>query len=195
MIWTSGDPIYWRMYAALGGDELIDGTGIKYIDRRLRMAVFFDIQRHISCGLTQALMCHILALRGQITTMAFVAYMSTPDLIVGWGIFFKKRFAIAMHGRLTSTSQWRHDECVGVSNHRRVDCLLNRLFRRRSKKTSKLHITGFVRGITGEFPPQRASNAGDVSIWWRHHEFTSGLCSHHPDYPPSCKNVLWYFLQ
>ena len=79
MIWTSGDPIYWRMYAALGGDELIDGTGIKYIDRRLRMAV----------GLTQALMCHILALRGQITTMAFVAYMSTPDLIVGWGIFFK----------------------------------------------------------------------------------------------------------
>ena len=27
----------------------------------------------------------------------------------------------------------------------------------------------FVRGITGEFPAQRASNADNVSIWWRHH--------------------------
>ena len=24
--------------------------------------------------------------------------------------------------------------------------------------------------MTGEFPTQRASNAGNVSIWWRHHE-------------------------
>ena len=37
---------------------------------------------------------------------------------------------------------WRHNECDGVSNHRRLDCLFNRLFRRRSKKTSKLRVTG-----------------------------------------------------
>ena len=24
--------------------------------------------------------------------------------------------------------------------------------------------------VTGEFPAQRASNAENVSIWWRHHE-------------------------
>ena len=30
--------------------------------------------------------------------------------------------------------QWRHNEHNGVSNNRRLDCLLNRLFRRRSKK-------------------------------------------------------------
>ena len=44
---------------------------------------------------------------------------------------------------------------------------------RRSKKTSKLRVTGLCAGnspVTGEFPAQRASNAENVSIWWRHHE-------------------------
>ena len=35
----------------------------------------------------------------------------------------------------------------GVSNHQPHHCLLNRLFRRRWKKTSKLRVIGFVRGI------------------------------------------------
>ena len=42
--------------------------------------------------------------------------------------------------------QWRHNDHCGVSNHQPHDCLLNRLFRRRSKKTSKLRITGFCAG-------------------------------------------------
>ena len=57
------------------------------------------------------------------------------------------------------TLQWRHNKRDGVSNHRRLDCLLNRLFRRRPKKTSKLRITGFCEGkspVTSEFPAQRA---------------------------------------
>ena len=48
----------------------------------------------------------------------------------------------------------------------------SRLFRRRSKKTSKFRVTGLCEGnspVTGEFPAQRASNAENVSIWWRHH--------------------------
>ena len=52
-------------------------------------------------------------------------------------------------------------------------CLLNRLFRRRSKKTSKLRVTGLCAGSspgTGEFPAQMASNVVNVSIWWRHHD-------------------------
>ena len=43
--------------------------------------------------------------------------------------------------------------------------------RRRSKKTSKLRVTGLCEGnspVTGEFPAQMASNAENVSIWWRH---------------------------
>ena len=74
---------------------------------------------------------------------------------------------------LPVTLQWRCNERDGVSNHRRLKCLLNRLFRRRSKKTSKLRVTGLCDGnspVTGEFPTQRASNAANVSIWWRHHD-------------------------
>ena len=45
------------------------------------------------------------------------------------------------------TSQWRHNEHDGVLNHLPHDCLLKRLFRRRSNKTSKLRITGLCEGI------------------------------------------------
>ena len=71
------------------------------------------------------------------------------------------------------TLQWRHNWRDGVSDHQPRDCLLNRLFRRRSKKTSKLCVAGLYAGnspVTGEFPAQRASNAENVSIWWRHHK-------------------------
>ena len=68
--------------------------------------------------------------------------------------------------------QWRHNGCDSVSNYLPHDCLLNRLFRRRSKKTSKLRVTGLCEGNspgTDEFPAQMASNAENVFIWWRHH--------------------------
>ena len=41
-----------------------------------------------------------------------------------------------------------------------------------SKKTSNLRVTGLCKGnppVTGGFPSQRASNAENISIWWRHH--------------------------
>ena len=67
---------------------------------------------------------------------------------------------------------WRHNEREGVSNHRRLDCVLNRLFRRRSKKTSKVRVTGLCERnapVTGGFPSQRVCNVKNVSIWWRHY--------------------------
>ena len=42
----------------------------------------------------------------------------------------------------SSTLQWLHNDHDGVSNHQPHGCLLNHLFRRRSKKTSKLRVTG-----------------------------------------------------
>ena len=68
---------------------------------------------------------------------------------------------------------WRQNERHGVSNYRRLDYLFNGLCRWGSKKTSKRRGTGLCEGnspVTGEFPSQRASNAENVSIWWRHHE-------------------------
>ena len=66
----------------------------------------------------------------------------------------------------------RHNGRDGVSNHQHHDCLLNRLFWCRSRKTSKLRVTGLCVGNspgTGEFPTQMASNAENVSFWWRRH--------------------------
>ena len=67
---------------------------------------------------------------------------------------------------------WHYNGRDSVSNHLPQDCLLNRLYRRRSKKLSKLRVSGLFAGNspeTGEFPAQIASNAECVSIWWRHH--------------------------
>ena len=86
---------------------------------------------------------------------------------------------------------WRHNGRGSVPNHQPHDCLLNRLVRRRSKKTSKLRVTGFCAGnspMTGEFPAKMASNAENVSIWWRHHvnermvaQKTKGRGTKYPD--------------
>ena len=70
--------------------------------------------------------------------------------------------------------QWRHNEPGGVSNHQFHYCLLNRLFRHRSKKTSKLRVTGLCEGnspMTGEFPHKgpvtRKMFPFDDVIMWR----------------------------
>ena len=68
--------------------------------------------------------------------------------------------------------RWRHEGRDSVPNHQPYDCFLNRLFKRRWKKISKLRVTDFCAGKspgTAEFPAQLASNAENVSIWWRHH--------------------------
>ena len=94
-----------------------------------------------------------------------------------------------------TTLRWRHNDHAGVSNHQPHGCLLNRLFRRKSKKTSKLRVTGLCAGNspgTGEFPAQMASYAENVSISWRHHgisflNFIMTNCD------PRCLNWLGQF--
>ena len=86
--------------------------------------------------------CHELTIHWtKSTTIERVIRSSDPESV--W-----------LHGNLVSgtclkkiiTLQWRHNERDGVSSHRPYDCLLNRLFRRRSKKTSKLRVTGLCEG-------------------------------------------------
>ena len=45
-----------------------------------------------------------------------------------------------------SPSHWRHNDHDGVSNHQPYDYLLNHLFGHKSKKTSKLRVTGLRAG-------------------------------------------------
>ena len=85
----------------------------------------------------------------------------------------------SLHPQSWFTLRWRHNGRDGVSNHQPHDCLLNRLFSCKLNKTSKLRVTGLCVGtspVTCEFPAQRASNAENVTIWWRHHESEYGRC-------------------
>ena len=73
---------------------------------------------------------------------------------VTW-VFFIINLLLPLH--------WRHNGHDDVSNHQPYHCLLNRLFWRRSKKTSKLRVTGLCAGNspeTGEFPAQMSNDAG-----------------------------------
>ena len=72
-------------------------------------------------------------------------------------IIYTARASIQQHGTanvssgrdifcLKNSLRWRHNERDSVWNHQPHDCLLNGLFRHRSKKTSKLRVTGLCVG-------------------------------------------------
>ena len=99
-------------------------------------------------------------------------------MLIGiYTISFKKMHLLMSSAKwrpccLALSLRWRHNGHDCVSNHQPRHCLLDRLFERRSKKTSKLRVIGLCVGNspgTGEFPAQMASYAGNVFIWWRHH--------------------------
>ena len=63
-----------------------------------------------------------------------------------------------------------------ITSDWRLSCLLERLFRWRSNKTSKLRATALCE-VTGGFLSQRVSNADNVSIQWRLcHEGRTRFC-------------------
>ena len=65
--------------------------------------------------------------------------------------------------------------------------------RRRSKKSSKLRVTGLCAGNapgTGEFLAQMASNAENVSIWLRHHEVGIQKCDVTTHTCVTCTSVI-----
>ena len=62
-----------------------------------------------------------------------------------------------------TTLRWRHNGRNGVAKQQPHDCIINRLFRRRSKKTSKVRVTGLCVG----------NSPGTVGMapWWHGHAF------------------------
>ena len=99
-----------------------------------------------------------------------------PSICIAMGLRFQTSFLACIYyfmficGFFTTVTQWWTRWRL---NHRRLDCLLNRLFRRRSKKTSKLRhwLCDGNSPVTGEFPAQRASNEeifpfDDVIMSW-----------------------------
>ena len=87
--------------------------------------------------------------------MHWPAYIFTPVTDILRGTTRQSTTTILI---ITMTSQWARWRL----NHQPYECLLNRLFKRSSKKTSKFRVTGLCAGnspVAGEFPAQTASNA------------------------------------
>ena len=81
-------------------------------------------------------------------------FLAEKNIFVIWPSWLQ---FIGPLGRKCSPLQWRRNEHDGVSNHRCYDRLFKSLFRYRSKKISKLRVTGLCEGnspVTGEFPAQ-----------------------------------------
>ena len=103
-------------------------------------------------------------------------YLATPRQIQGNWRYVYVYIMLGIHLRVSRRS---HYSVVIMSTMASqitslLIVLLKHLFRRRSKKTSKLRVTGRCgqnSPVTGEFPTQSTSNAENVSIWWRHHDF------------------------
>ena len=102
------------------------------------------------------------------------AWHWTCDMSVPGPMMIQHTICLHHLTSMRKSLQWRHNGCNIVSNHQPHDCFLNRVFNRRSKKTSHLRVTGLCAGnspATGVFPAQMARNAEDVTIWWRHHDY------------------------
>ena len=123
-------------------------------------------------------LCTLLNKYNDKTSVRFALTKNTPYLTLTVSLAFRQLCKEKLPRYIESALyplRWRHNGCNDVSNHQPLDCLFNLLFRRRSNETSNLRVTGLCAGSspgTGEFPAQMASNAENVSIWWRHHAVT-----------------------
>ena len=138
-----------------------------------------------------------LALMGELCSV-FLSILERNDRIVNM-LHYNKYHALIGHwnGPLTyiiqsSSLHIRHITMShygrdGVSNQQPHYCLLTRLFRRRSNKTTKLRVNGlFVRNspVAGEFTAQMAGHVESVFIWWRHHATNALFAHNHKSHNP-----------
>ena len=83
---------------------------------------------------------------------------------------------------------WRHNGRDCVSSHQPQDCLLKRLFGRRSKETSKLRVTGLCAGNS----PGPVNSPHKWPITWKMFPFDDVIMTSHV----SCEEVytiMWIF--
>ena len=140
-------PHDWYLWGEFTGDQRIPHT------RASNVECFHWCRHHMALGpISQPINILIIQILSNCMFLYFVSWSDQPKC------YFSLRS--------------RHNKRDGVSNNQPRDCLFSLLIRRRSKKTSKLRVTGLCEGnspVTGEFPAQRASNAENVPIRWYHH--------------------------
>ena len=183
IIWTNADPIRWRIYAARMREESIIGQCTTFCFRWERVSVSYGIMDIMSRYTNMYLSEHLVNFFYSLFPRTPLCYMDAKTCIISvdskelkmvccrthWAYEMR---VISCYPDVCRSLRWRHNGRDGVLNHQPYGCLLNRLFRLRSERTSKLRVTGLCAGNspgTSEFPAQMASNAENVSISWRHH--------------------------
>ena len=96
--------------------------------------------RHQHCAPSRADFNLPIESGGITNHMSYVITETTCGLTIILVTYSANRF------RYFVSLRWRHNDHDSVSNHQPHGCLLNRLFRRRSKKTSNLRVTGLCVG-------------------------------------------------
>ena len=92
---------------------------------------------------------------------------------------------------ISTALHWRHNDHDDVSNHQPHGCLLNRLFRRRSKKTSKLRVTVLCAGNSPG--PVNSRHKGPVTR--KMFPFDDVIMWSPVDLPQCASNVeIWWFI-
>ena len=123
----------------------------------------------------------------KIFSEAMMAWFTDAYMRFSAGLWVRAHLSIHQH--FSVSLRWRHNGLDSVSNHQPHDCLFNRLFRRRSKKTSKLRVTGLFAGIyrgpvnsTHKWPVTRKMFPfDDVIMWIKLHTYGDGLLCIEPD--------------
>ena len=127
----------------------------------------------------------------------------SSDWYSAWVLILFKQYLVMMDRVITALIwweppvhqshiiQWRHNDHDSVSNHQPHGCLLNRLFRRRSKKTSKLRVTGLC---VGNSPgPVNSPHKGPVTQ--RIFPFDDVIMKWWPGMSAVTGYVIWYVVQ
>ena len=126
---------------------------INYMTENLWLLCFY--QREIPCSVMWSFILTVLFLIDENVTLVWFilkAIIWPIHILAGEIRLFRKKccnwWSQHIHAPMLYhiSLEWHHNERDGVSNHQHLDCLLNRLFRHRSKKTSKLHVTGLCEG-------------------------------------------------
>ena len=88
------------------------------------------------------------------TVFAMISQLKGRPTVPGFGGLYQTLYWLAQphHRKGIKTLLWRHNERDDVSNHQHHECLLKRLFMRRSKKTSKFRVTGLCEGNSPDIP-------------------------------------------
>ena len=140
-ILNNGGLVYWRRYASLGIDEIRHVNKKPIIESPTIMGLHSS---HIAQWFRTKTICIILQL--SVTGFEYIfKVLATECIVKSLGESVTPRedqiYLIFEHNHewvyfsTTCSLRWRHNERDGTRNHQPHDCLLNRLFRHKSKKT------------------------------------------------------------